>query len=206
LWVRFNFPCDRSIQQRLLKIFRQEIKDWENRNLVKGAILTYHFKTPSVPGDSLYVCLDIPAVKTPYERSVQLPEETISQIPSRIINKITQVCNENLVKLDIIMDYEFDVASSRECAIKAGKSYYRNAPTEEIIRFASTGTKIALNLFDMIENQEITLTNHEKLAGDILSRLKEELGDNYFWLREAFHFVCNPMLFDDAYLWSLTAS
>jgi len=173
--------------------------------LVKGAILTYHFNDPSNP-DVLYVCLNIPAVKTPHERSVQLPEKTVSQIPSEIINKITQLCKEHQIELGVIIDYEFDVASTRERAIEAREvwNYYRNAPTEEIIRFASIGTKIAFNLIDMIENREITLTNPEKLAGDILSRLKEELGDNYFWLREAFHFVCNPMDFDDSYLWSLT--
>jgi len=175
--------------------------------LVKGAILTYHFNDPFNP-DMLYVCLDMPAVKTPHERSMQLPEETVSQVPSEIINKITQLCKENQIELGVIIDYELDVASTRESYIKAGEvwNYYRNAPTEEIIRFASIGTKIALNLLDMIENREITLTNPEKLAGDILSRLKEELGDKYFWLREAFHFVCNPMDFDNSYLWTLTAS
>jgi len=175
--------------------------------LVKGAILTYHFNDPTNP-DVLYVCLDIPAVKTPHERSLQLPEENVSQVPSEIINKITQLCKETQIELGTIMDYEFDIASTRESYIKAGEvwNYYRNAPTEEIIRFASIGTKIALCLHDMIENREIMLTNPEKLAGDILSRLKEELGDNYFWLPEAFHFVCNPMDFDDAYLWSLAIS
>jgi hypothetical protein len=174
---------------------------------VKGAILNYHFNDPNNP-DALYVCLDIPAVKTPHERSVQLPEEPVSQVPSEIINKITQLCKENQIDLGIIMDYELYVASTRESYIEAGEAwnYYRNAPTEEIIRFASIGTKIAFNLHDMIENREITLTNPEKLAGDILSRLKEELGDKYFWLREAFQFVCNPMDFDDSYLWTLTAS
>jgi hypothetical protein len=199
LWVRFNLPCDRSTQQRLFKIFRKEIKDWENRNLVKGAVLTYHFKTPSVPGDSLYVCLDIPAVKTPHERTVQLNEQTVRKIPSEIMNKINQVCKENLIE-SAITDYEFDIITAKSWR------YYRNAPTEEIIRFASAGTKIAFDFLDMIENREITLTNHEKLAGDILSRLKEELGEDYFWLREAFHFVCNPMDFNDSHLWSLTMS
>lgn len=208
MWVRFNLPCDGNTQRRLHKIFRQEIKDWENRNLVKGAILTYHFHVPSVPSDSLYVCLDIPAVKTPHERSVKLPEEAINQIPSGIMNKINQACNENQIKLGM-MDYEFDVASSRERAIKAGEKYYRNASTEEIIRFASIGTKIACNLLEMIENKEITFANDKKLADVILSRLKEELGDNYFWLPEAFHFVCNPMFISPAneyYLWILAIS
>jgi hypothetical protein len=199
LWIRFNLPCDGSTQQKLHKIFRQEIRDWEKRSLAKGAVLTYHFKTPSVTGDSLYFCLDIPAVKTPYERTMQLNEQAVRKIPSEIMNKINQVCEENLIELGIT-DYEFDVITAKSWR------HYRNAPTKEIIRFASAGTKIALDLLDMIENREIALTNHEKLAEDILLRLKEELGDNYFWLREAFHFVCNPLLFDDSYLWTLAIS
>jgi hypothetical protein len=199
LWIRFNLPCDGSTQQKLHKIFRQEIRDWEKRSLAKGAVLTYHFKTPSVTGNSLYFCLDIPAVKIPYERTMQLNEQAVRKIPSEIMNKINQVCEENLIELGIT-DYEFDIITAKSWR------YYRNAPTEEIIRFASAGTKIALDLLDMIENREITLTNHEKLAEDTLSRLKQELGDNYFWLREAFHFVCNPLLFDDSYLWTLAIS
>jgi hypothetical protein len=198
VWIRFNLPCDGSTQQRLHKIFRQEIKDWKNKNLVTGVVLTYHFKSPSVKGDSLYVCLDIPAVKTPHERIVQLNEQAVRKIPSEIMKKINRVCEENLIELGIT-DYEFDIITAKT------RGYYRNAPTEEIIRFASTGTNTAFDFLDMIEKHEITLTNHEKLAGDILSRLKKELGDNYFWLREAFHFVCNTMLFDDSYLWSLVA-
>jgi hypothetical protein len=198
MWIRFNLPCDGSTQQRLHKIFRREIKEWKNRNLVKGAVLTYHFKTPSVTGDSLYVCLDIPAVKTPHEHTVQLDERAVRKIPSEIMYEIKQVCEENLIELGIT-DYEFDITTAKS------RGYYRNAPTEEIIHFASAGTNTAFDLLDMIEKHEITLTNHEKLAEDILSRLKQKLGDNYFWLREAFHFVCNTMLFDDRYLWSLIA-
>ena len=198
MWIRFNLPCDGSAQQKLHKIFRQQIKDWENNNLVTGAVLTYHFHTPTIPRDSLYLCLDVPSVETPKERNLKLNELTVRKIPSEIMYKIKQVCEENLIELGIT-DYEFDIITAKS------RGYYRRAPTEEIIRFASTGTIIAFDLLDMIEKREITLTNHAKLAGDILSRLKQGLGDNYFWLREAFHSVCNTMLFDDSYLWSLTA-
>ena len=200
MWIRFNLPCDGDIQQKLHRIFRQEIKDWVNRSLVKGAVLTYHFYTPSRAGDSLYVCLDISAVKTSNERSVQLPKEAIDQIPSEIMSRIIQLCNENQIKFGI-MNYEFDIEIS-EC----GRKFYRNAPTKEILRFASIGTEIALNILDEIENRKITFINNMELADVILSRLKKELGDDYFWLREAFHFVCNPMLLNDYYLWTLATS
>lgn len=195
MWIRFDLRCDGETQQRLHKIFRHEIKDWETVGLVKGAVLTYHFQTPSIPSDSLYVCLDIPALKTPDERSVQLSNEAISQIPSEIMHKVTQLCVENQIKLDIL-DYEFNLITN-----ESGK-LYRDAPVEEILHFASIGTKVALELLDVKENVE-NWTNHEELANLILSQLKKELGDNYFWLREAFHFVGNPMLLDDYYLWTL---
>jgi hypothetical protein len=199
LWIRFNLPCDGNTQRKLHRIFRHEVKDWEKINLVKGAVLTYHFKTPSVAGDSLYVCLDIPKVAIPNKREVDLSKEVIGQIPSDIISKINQVCRENQIELGIL-DYEFDIITDKSWR------YYRNAPTEEIIRFASIGTKIACELLDKIDNQEIILGNHKELADIILSRLRGELGENYFWMREAFHFVCNPMLFDDSYLWTLTTA
>ena len=213
LWIRFNLPCDGNIQRKLHKIFRQDIKEWESRDLVKGAVLTYHFGDPTRDPEILYLCLDVPAVQTPHERNLQLPDEAISQIPSEIMNRITQMCSQNQVKLGI-MDFEFDIASARERAIRTGESlkYYRNAPTEEILRFASVGTRIAISLLDEWESRKITVDNYvgsadcRELANSILSRLKKELGDDYLWLREAFHFVCNPMLLNDYYLWTLVVS
>lgn len=200
MWIRFNLPCDGLTQQKLHKIFRQNIKEWESKDLVNGAVLTYHFGNPTRDPETLYLCLDVTAVHLPNVRKLQLSDETISQIPSEIMNKIAQVCKENQIKLDII-DYEFNITSGNSA------KYYRDAPTEEILRFASIGTKIAINLLDKVENHEIMLNNFsefKELADEILWRLKEELGDNYFWLREAFHFVCNPMLEDDGFLWNLT--
>lgn len=199
MWIHFDLSCDGEIQRRLHKIFRREIKEWERRGIVKGAVLTYHFNTPSVPTDSLYVCLDIPTMKMPNERSVQLPNEAISQIPLEIITKVNELCSENQIKLGII-DFEYDIRKH------VGKNYYRSAPAEEVLRFASIGTKIAFELLDMTENPVTTWSGCPKeLANLILLRLQNELGGNYFWLREAFHFVCNPMLLDDSYLWTLAA-
>lgn len=205
MWIRFNLSCDGTTQKRLHKIFRQEIKDWENRKMIIGAVLTYHFGNPTRDPETLYLCLDVPAVQTPRERNLQLSDEIISQIPSEIMDKIIQICSQKQVRL-AIMDYEFDIATACERAIMTGQKYYNDAPTEEVLRFASIGTKIALNLLDDIENRKITFINDMELADVVLSRLKKELGDNYVWLREAFHFVCNPMLLNDYYLWTLVVS
>ena len=41
------------------------------------------------------------------------------------------------MKLGAIMDYEFNIATWREEVIADGETYYRNAPTDEILHFAS---------------------------------------------------------------------
>ena len=196
MWVHFNLLCGRETQQRLHNIFRHKIKDWEKRELVKGAVLTYHFHEPSVPTDSLYVCLDMPVVKKPCKRSTQLPSEAIEQIPSEIMSNIKQICGQNQIKLEI-RDYEF--------ALKRSKAWrlYRKALVEEILRFASVGTKIALQILDLVETGERLWTSDKKLASFILSQLKKELGESYFWLPKGFHFVCNPLLLSDSYIWTL---
>lgn len=196
LWVHFNLLCDGETQQKLHKIFRHKIRDWKKRELVKDAVLTYHFQVPSVQSDSLYVCLDIPSIKKPLKRSVQLPKEIIDQIPSTIMNNVKQVCDQKGIELQI-RDYEF--------ALTLGKSgrHYRNASIEQILRFASVGTKIALQILDAVEIGEQPWTSDKELATFILSQLKKELGEKYSWLPESFHFVCNPLLLNDSYFWIL---
>jgi hypothetical protein len=175
MWVHFDLLCDGETQRRLHRIFRKEIKGWEKRGLVQGAILTYHFHVPSIPTDSLYLCLDIPAVKTPNQRTMELSSETISQIPSEITDKVKQLCSENQTK-ENIYDYEFNIITS-----ESGKKYYRNAPVEEILRFASVGTKIAFEFLDASEDIETAWRGrYRELANSIMSRLRNELGDNYF--------------------------
>jgi len=200
LWVHFNLLCGGEVQQKLHNVFRRKIKDWEKRKLVTGEVLTYHFNTPSVPTDSLYVCLDIPAVKTPCEHSVQLSNETIEQIPSEIMGSIRQICVENQIKFQI-RDYELAIRGQKARKESQGISYYRGASVEEILRFASVGTKIALQILDVVETGERSWASDKELARFILSRLEEELGKNYFWLPEGWHFVCNPLLLDDSYMW-----
>lgn len=195
MWIHFNLLCGRETQWRLHKIFRHEIGDWEKRGLVKGAVLTYHFEDK--PTDSLYVCLDIPAVKTPRERRVLLSSETIEQISPEIMSSMKRICEQNQINFEV-KDYEFVCERT-----KAGEKLYRNAPTEEVLRFASVGTKIALQILDVVETGERPWTSDKELARFILSRLKEELGKNYFWLPEGWHFVCNPLLLVDSYMWIL---
>ena len=194
------------MQQRLHKYFRKEILLWEHKELVKGAVLTYHFGMPK-EAELLYLCLDVPTVQNPNKRELILPTEVINQIPSEILGRINEICNLNQVSLGHIFDYEYDIMTARERAIASGKDYYHNAPVNEILRFASVGTKIAIKILEKTENQKKTFINTMELADTILSSLKTELGGNYFWLPEAFHFTCNPLLRnDEGYLWMLAIS
>jgi hypothetical protein len=170
---------------------------------VKEAVLTCHFGDPRVP-DSLFVCLDIPAVKEPHQRSIQLPSEALEQIPSEIMSNIKQICSHQ-IKLEI-EDYELAIREAKARNESQGIEYYGGAPVEEILRFASVGTKIALHILDLVETGERPWASDKELASFILSQLKRELGENYFWFREGFHFVCNPLrIFEpfESYIWTL---
>lgn len=192
--------CGREVQQRLHIIFRHKVRDWEKRELVKGIVLTYHFS--GVPTDSLYVCLNIPSVKEPRKRSIQLPREAIEQIPSEIMSDMEQICLQNHIKLEI-KDYELAIGRAKVRKESQGVLYYRGASVEEILRFASVGTKIAFQILDLVETRERHWTLDKELACFILSRLKEELGENCSWLPEGWHFVCNPLLLHDSNMWIL---
>ena len=201
MWVHFNIVCDGETQITLHKIFRKKVRDWERIKLIQGAILTYHFNKPRKPSDSLYVCLEIPSIKKPKKRTPQLSDETILQIPEDIMNNIKTICNETGIAIvyDIkkppenrllIRDYEYNI---RRSASELGSSYYHGASVDEVIKFASVGTKIAIQILSDLETDEYPWKTDKELALYIVSRLRDELGDKYPWIDTAFHFVCNPL-------------
>ncbi len=167
--------------------------------MVNNAVLTYHFQDDS--SDSLYVCLDIPTVKETHER-IRLPSEVVQQIPSEIMKSIEHICSEYQISLEI-RDYKLAIETTKANKESQGEPYYRGAPVEEILRFASTGTKLAVQILDSIETGERPWVLDAELARFILLRLKESLGEDYLWLPEAWHFVCNPLLLRDSYMWIL---
>ena len=129
-------------------------------------------------------------------------EEAVEKIPSDIMSSIKQTCNEHKINFKII-NYKLDIEREKAEKESQNKPYYRGASVEEILRFASAGTKIAFQILDLVETGGRHWTSDTELAGFILSRLKEELGQDYFWLREGWHFVCNPLLIPDPYMWIL---
>lgn len=203
MWVHFNLLCGREVQHRLHNVFRHRIADWEKERLVNGAVLTFHYRNHS--SDSLYVCLNLPSVKEPNEREATLTGEATEQIPLEIMRALKRICSDNDVKL-AIKDYEFALRKQKARSESEGKSYYRDAPVEEILHFASVGTKIALKILGIVEAGEESWASDKDLATYIASQLQDELGNGYFWLPEAWHFVCNPLLLSEPYLWTLAQS
>jgi hypothetical protein len=119
---------------------------------------------------------------------------------------MSQICIENQIKFELI-DYEFSIEKAKESNESKGHDYYRGAPVEEVLRFASVGTQIALQIMETLEAGEKPWASNKELAKFILSQLRTELGENYFWLREGFHFVCNPInihTFDESQVWILS--
>jgi hypothetical protein len=96
-------------------------------------VLTYHVGIPRSPTDSLYVCLNIPKVKLPDERSLQLSDDLISQVPFRItkaIKAVSTVLVSPEKKLEIL-DYELELANAN------APSCYGGASITEILKFFS---------------------------------------------------------------------
>jgi len=190
LWIHFDFICSFETQKKLHKIFRSRISDWTEAKMIDGAILTYHSHVPRAPTDSLYVCLNIPSVTLPTNRSKALLEVTVEQIPSRIKNEISIIASENLNDIFTerleTLDYEFELMCNN------APSQYRGAPIEEILRFASKGTEIALQLLDDVKTKNRTWRIDKDLGESIIRLINERLTSP----RErelGLHFGCNPM-------------
>jgi len=195
--------CGKETQIRLHKIFRPKISDWKKSKLIDGAVLTYHFYIPRAPTDSLYVCLNIPSVKLPRNRSKLISEETAKQIPEEIKETMKKIVSENLTDLFTerleTIDYEFELTCNN------APSEYGGAPIEEILEFASIGTEIALEILDNHKTKNKTWENDKDIADAIIQNINKRLTTqrkrNY-----GLHFVCNPLSLWglESYLLSIT--
>jgi len=147
-------------------------------------------------------------MKEPETRSSQLTDETMRQIPQEISSSIKTTCKENGIVVEYddkappenrldIRDYDYNL---RRNASKLGSKFYHGASVDEVLKFASVGTKIAIQILSALENDECPWKTDKELAFYIVSRLRDELGDGYLWTDGAFHFVCNPLLINEIYL------
>jgi hypothetical protein len=188
MFIHFDLPCDRITQQKLHHMFRLKIQEWKEVGLIERAVLTYHF-----PNGSLYLCLDIPAVKRSTEQKIRPSLDEIKQIPKPIISSINVACKENAIKLGIT-DYEIEIEQAKKRSEEKGSEYYDGAPVKEVLQFASLGTQIALSFLQSLEIEKDRWHSDKELSDFIFLQLKEKLGTDYKWTIWALHFVCNPLL------------
>jgi len=194
MYIHFDLPCDSGNLLRSHFIFRQKITEWKRSKIVLRAVMT-------VRTDLLYICLDIPTIERREISNCELSDETKKQIPMQIINAIGEAYDLKHIRFK---DYELEVRRGRETQ---GNSYYEGAAIEEILRFASEGTRIAFDMLEAVDRSEEPWTSDKDLAVNILSRVRDLFGPGYTWTRYAFHFVCYalglPTAFNDCYLWEI---
>ena len=151
--------------------------------------MTYHFGVPRRPSDNLYFCLDIPSVKLPTQRTIDLSQEIVKTIPKEIMTELRKVESETLSnpthdKIAMI-DYELDLQQS-------DLSPYKNASIPEVLRFASEGTNIALEVLSDTKTRKETWKNDKEIAEAIQQRVNAKLTTKKE-LFFGFHFVGNPV-------------
>lgn len=204
LFIHFNLLCNAQTQMRLYRTFRKSLKDWKGSGLVARVVLTYHFNNPP-ESDYLQVCLDVPTVKEPNEPRVEVSQETMALIPSSIMEHVHKVCREYHIEVRVF-NYRVQVEAAKKNKEEKQEPYYNGASVEEILRFASIGTQIAIEVFERLEENENVWSQDIELAGFVKSRLEDELGQSYTWVNWAWHFVCNPLLINEGYLTALLAA
>jgi hypothetical protein len=175
--------------------------------LVTRGVLTFHFNNPPDP-DYLQVCLDIPTVRElTRQEEAEVSQETKSLIPSSITEYVDNVSRENHIEMRVL-NYRLEIETAKRNKENKREPYYDGAPVDEILRFASIGTGIALEVFGQLETNENTWERDVELAEFIELRLGDELGSDYQWANCAWHFVCNPLLLPlgEGYLTTLLAA
>lgn len=197
MFIHFYLVCSASTQMRLHYAFRQKVKGWKESRLVSGAVMTYHFNNPPDP-DYLSVCLDLPSIQEPIEPSVIVSQEKMN-LPSSMTVYVNDVCRQNRIELKIF-NYRLEIEAAKKKKEEKKEPYYDGAPVDEILRFASIGTEIALEVLDRLEQNLNTWNRDLELAEFIESRLRDEFGSSYKWIDWAWHFVCNPLLVSEGYL------
>lgn len=189
LWIHYNFLCNLETQIKLHKVFRSKISEWRKADLISHSVLTYHFNSHlRQKHDSLYLCLEIPSIKLPSSRSNLVSDAILEQIPVEIestTRKMTllYLTNQHLDKLEV-KDYDWELISGN------ASRDYNNASIEEILRFASKGTKIALETLGSNKTRNETWGKD----GSIVNSIKKNIQANLISDRERYyglHFVCN---------------
>ena len=170
------------------------MKEWNESEKIIRAVMTYHFNNPPDP-DYLSLCLDLPSVQEPTEPVVELKQKMMN-LPSLIMDYVNDICRQNQIKMKIY-NYRLEIDAQKK---EKGETYYDGAPVDEILRFASSGTEIALDVLNLLEQNRNVWYQDLELAKFIELRLQNEFGLDYKWIQWAWHFTCNPLLMGEGYL------
>ncbi len=189
LWIHYNFHCGLETQIKLHKIFRAKISEWFKTDLISRFVLTFHYHPIfQHKCDSLYLCLEISSVRLPSSRSSLVSDEILKQIPVEIESTTRKISSIYLInspfdKLEV-KDYEWELISGNASKV------YNNSSIEEILRFASKGTEVALETLGSIKTRNETWGTDANIVNSIKKRIQAILISD----RErgyGLHFVCN---------------
>jgi hypothetical protein len=192
--------CYRQTKSLLHKEYRPSLKSWREANLIQGAVMTYHGGPIRAPNDCLYLCLDIPSMEKPTgRRELFLNQDLTKRIPDEISEKVRGACirrgisvsyNSEQPPLDRleVRDYEVFMEEAKSTEV------YK-APMEEIFRFASAGTDVALEMLPRWDRSVLAFSYSEVKAMVEYAHagLVKRLGADYRWMDWALHFVENSL-------------
>jgi hypothetical protein len=174
---------------------RMKILGWENQGYLPtcGAELTYH------PNSGfLQAVLDLHRIGNPSERTCELSQEVIEQIPKEIMEYIESLRSRYHITREVsIRDHEEEMDKERRKKEAVGEKYYNGLPNKEIMRICSIGTKIALEILSMLEEDRGRFKDDLDLRRYIDEQIREKLGSepltDRYSIELAWHETCNPL-------------
>lgn len=176
------------LQLKLHKKTRIKISEWEKQGYLTacGAELTYH---PSADPSFLQAVLDLPDVRIPSVRGIELSDETIGQIPKGIIEYFESLRHENKIERSRPRDHELEFKEED----------YGGLPKKEILRIDTNGSKIAFRILSMLERDRARFKDDAELVRYIYEQIRRvldmgfELDTCNHRFRYAWHEACNPL-------------
>jgi len=193
MYVSFRMYSDAQMQLRLHKKLRIKIPEWEKQCLIRDceAELTYHHKG-NIESDFLQSVLNLDMTSSEGENLDLSPTED-NQIPKEINEYIENLCKENQIRLrKLNHDKEMNDARMKEKA--KGNKYYYDLSNKEIMRVCSSGTRIALGILSIMQENRVLFENDVDLKKYILDQITQKLGVGFEPDKDKFWFALHEIL------------
>jgi hypothetical protein len=177
------------MQLKLHKKMRIKIPEWERQHLLPDCEteLTYH-------SSLLQIVLSLNIISPEGEDNLDLSPAQIEQIPREIRESIESLCNVARISLRI-QNHDKEMNDNRIHEEATGRKYYFGLSNKELMRICSNGTRIALGILGMLENNRENFRDDVDLKKYMLGQIIEKLGAGFepykdkFWL--AWHEILN---------------